>query len=180
MKYLFSLFVLTVGLYSCGSGNQTNPVAANEKSVFMHALKDTFGIVRGVELGEEYAVVEQMEYDSALVIRSRFNLVYNYAIDADNMVDVKYVFAETALRFIEMNISLESEGLADSVATDFQNYFNSKFGNPDLQMGVYVWIAPNAESNGESRIELVDESAEFGYGKLNIRVYAVPRADQAA
>lgn len=161
---------------ACGNNSSTASQSQTaELTIFDHALKDTLGLIRGADLGEEFEVVEQMEYDSALVVKSKFNLVYDYNLGNDNSINVKYIFAGTTVRLIEMNLLLNSEVQADSVATDFINYYSKRFGEPSQQMGIYVWKAETMLPNNDAYIELKDESAEYGFGKLNITIF--PRAN---
>lgn len=161
-------------LSSCGSKAPITPPKSADLTIFEHALKDSLGLIRGADLGEEYDVVEQLEYDSALVVKSKFNLVYDYNLGDDNSINVKYIFAGTAVRLIEMNLLLGSEIMADSVATDFINYYSKRFGQPAQQMGVYVWKAETMLPNSDAYIELKDETAEYGFGKLNITIFPRP------
>jgi|SRR5690606_13676431 len=171
----FLIFASSLILLSaCGSKTLVNQPKSADLSIFEHALKDTLGLIRGADLGEEYEVVEQLEYDSALVVKSKFNLVYDYNLGEDNSINVKYIFAGTSVRLIELNLLLTSEIMADSVATDFINYYSKRFGTPAQQMGVYVWKTETMLPNSDAYIELKDESAEYGFGKLNITIFPRP------
>lgn len=175
MNKFFYIAAFSILFSSCGNKNSIpTPVDNTPLSIFDIALKDTLGVLRGVDFVDEYDVIAQMEYDSALVVKSKFNLVYDYNLGNDNSINVKYIFAGTLVRSIEMNISLATEVLADSVANDFNAYFTRKYGAAVQQMGIYVWIGNTNLPEAKAVIELKDESAEFGFGKLNIMVYPRP------
>lgn len=181
MKNFMIIATSLLFVASCGNRTQpTAPVVTVKPSVFNLALKDSLGLIRGTDLGEEFAVVEQMEYDSALVVKSKFNLVYDYNLGNDNAINVKYIFAGTSVRLIELNITMNSELQADSVANDFKKYYTGRYGEPLQQMGVYVWKAPTAMADSEAFIELKDESAEYGFGKVNITIFPRLKASPAA
>lgn len=169
---LYRLFLMVAAggmLVSCGSKAPVKPVPA-AFSLFETVLKDSAGLVRGADLGDDPEVVRQMEYDSALVVSNKYALIYDYKLPEERALNLKYTFGGNALQKIEMDVFLASEGQADTLTQDFKKYYSKKFGEPQQQMGVYVWMGLS-QTGSNAVIEMKDESAEYGYGKLNITIY---------
>lgn len=169
---VFLTFATAAILVSCGSGNpgkQAEPVAP--VSLFQTVLKDSAGLLRGADLGDNADVIRQMEYDSALVVSNKYTLIYDYKLPEERALNLKYTFGGNSLQKIEMDVFLATESQADSLTRDFAAYYDKKYGEARQQMGIYVWTAAS-QTGANARIEMKDESAEYGYGKLNITVYA--------
>ena len=62
---------------------------------------------------------------------------------------------------------------ADNITTEVRDWFTKKYGEESSKMGIYVWRINTNPDYKEAYLELKDESAEFGYGKINITAYAI-------
>jgi len=167
---LFMIIAAGSLLGSCGQKAPQKPQTA-AFSLFDTVLRDSAGLVRGADLGDDPDVIRQMEYDSALVVSNKYALMYDYKLPAERSLNLKYTFGGNALQKIEMDVFLGSEAEADSLTRQFSSYYSAKFGNAQQQQGIYVWTAPS-QTGSMASVEMKDESAEYGYGKLNITVYS--------
>lgn len=177
-KHLFSALALACVTFivSCGeNANRPSKTTDNVQSSFSAAAylaKDTIGFFRGAEFGDESEVIRQMETDSALVFSSPNILKYEYQLPGDRHYNIDYTFKKNRLSSLNFDIFLNSETEAENLTVEFKEWFSKKFGEGTSEMGFFAWKVP-AENYKEAFIELKDESAEFGYGKVNITAYAI-------
>lgn len=177
-KHLFSALALaSVLLFSaCGENTPTPPaLTQGAKPAFSAAAflaKDTIGFFRGAEFGDESEVIRQMENDSALTFSSPNMLKYEYKLPGERRYNIDYTFKGNRLSTFNFDIFLTDETEATNLTTELQNWFKQKFGEGGFEMGIYVWPIKTTIYN-EAYLELKDESAEFGYGKVNITAYAI-------
>jgi len=168
--------VIVLYLVSCGPKQPEQPVKVSEKEPFSAAAwlaKDTIGFFRGAEFGDEEATIRQMENDSFLVFNSPSLLKYEYQLPGERHYQLEYTFKKNKLSSFNFDIFLPGEHEAESLTTDLKKWFEKRFGEGVSEMGAYVWPMPKSQEFKESYLELKDESAEFGYGKVNISAYAI-------
>lgn len=147
-----------------------------EKEPFSAAAwlaKDTIGFFRGAEFGDEEATIRQMENDSFLVFTSPNLLKYEYQLPGERHYALEYIFKKNKLSSFNFDIYLPGEQEAENLTADLKAWFENRFGEGVSEMGAYVWPLAATDEFTESYLELKDESAEFGYGKVNISAYAI-------
>lgn len=173
-KHLFTASIAASVLFivSCGDNFKPKPVEKNPFSVASYLAKDTIGFFRGAEFGDENEVIRQMENDSFLVFNSPNLLQYEYKLAGERRYKMDYTFKKNKLAKFSFDIYLANTSEADNVTTAFIDWFTKKYGKEITQMGVHVWPI-KTDGYKEAYIELKDESAEFGYGKVNISAYAI-------
>lgn len=164
-------------LFSCGEGTPkktVTPVPPSKPfSPAASLAKDSIGVFRGAEFGDETATIRQMENDSFLVFQSPNLLRYEYKLPGDRRYKLDFTFKKDKLSSLNFDVFLGSEGEGERLTSDFKDLFSHRFGEHVSQMGVFVWPLPVEKPYREAYLELKDESAEFGYGKLNITAYAI-------
>ena len=135
--------------------------------------KDSIGFFRGAEFGDEAATIRQMENDSFLVFSSPTLLQYEYMLPGARHYTLAYTFKKDKLSSFNFDLFVADETEAENLTLDLKKWFEKRFGESVSEMGFFAWsLAPSAEYK-ESYLELKDESAEFGYGKVNISAYAI-------
>ena len=163
-------------LFSCGESVIQKPVKPSEPfSIAEWFARDSVGIFRGAEFGDEQEVILQMESDTFLTFRSEKILEYDYPIPLPGMrhYSLKYSFKKNGLHSFVFDAFLGTEEEGEKLYTELLQYFEKKFGEYVIQMGSSVWKLSPGEKYKEAYLELKDESAEFGYGKVNMTAYAV-------
>lgn len=176
-QLLFTTSVSAVLLLAaCGSSStekKSVPVAAKKFSAAEWLAKDSIGIFRGAEFGDETGTIRQMENDSFLVFSSPNLLQYEYTLPDERRYKLDYTFKKDRLSSLNFDIFLATEDEAETLMQEFTALFKKRFGEEVTEMGVTVWPIPTGGMYQEAYLELRDESAEFGYGKLNLTAYAI-------
>jgi hypothetical protein len=173
---LFLLIGLSV-LTSCGEGPSSSENEQPEKlfSPAAWLAKDTMGIFRGAEFGDASEVIRQMENDTFLVAAEPRLLQYDYPLPGNRHFELRFDFRKNRLVSFAFDAFLGEEKEGETLTEDFIRYFTSRFGDCESQMGILVWPVPAPAEYKEAFLELEDESAEYGYGKVNVSVYAISR-----
>lgn len=138
----------------------------------IYLAKDTIGFFRGAEFGDEMATIKQMENDTFLSFQSANLLQYEYKSTAERRYTLEYTFKNDQLSNFTLDVYLANSSEADNLTSDLKEWFRKKYGPELNEMGSFVWKI-NAPNYKEAYIDLKDESAEFGYGKVNISAYAI-------
>lgn len=171
------LFLFALMLFSACGDKALTPTGQSRDSVRFNAAewlaKDTNGIFRGAEFGDEAATIKQMENDTFLVYASEKMLQYSYSLPGQRRYTLDYKFVNGALNAFTFDIYLSDIEEADKLTTEMKTYLNKRFGQNMTEMGLYVWPLGKQEGYKESFLELSDESEEFGYGKMNLTGYAL-------
>lgn len=163
-------------LVACGpsaSEKTPAPVPVKTVSAAEWLAKDSIGIFRGAEFGDETGTIRQMENDSFLVFSSPNLLQYEYTLPGKRRYKLEYTFKKDQLSSFNFDIFLANEAEAERLNEEFRKLFVQRFGEEVTEMGVTVWPLPTGGLYKEAYLELRDESAEFGYGKLNLTAYAI-------
>jgi hypothetical protein len=173
---LFFLTVLSI-LMSCGE-KPSSPGNEGPERLFSPAAwlaKDTSGIFRGAEFGDASEVIRQMENDTFLVAAEARLMQYDYPLPGNRHFELRFDFRRNKLVSFAFDAYLGEEEEGEGLTEEFTRYFTSRFGNYESQMGILVWPVPAPAEYREAFLELEDESAEYGYGKVNISAYAISR-----
>eukprot|EP01038_Epipyxis_sp_PR26KG_P003628 gene3628-5173_t len=112
-----------------------------------------------------------MENDSFLVFSSPNLLQYEYTLPGERRYKLDYTFKKNQLSSFNFDIFLATETEAENLTNEFKSLFKKRFGEEVSEMGVTVWPLPTGGLYQEAYLEMRDESAEFGYGKLNLTAY---------
>jgi len=179
-KHLLAALVATsvFFVFSCGE-NVPNPLLKLKKekkkefSGAEYLAKDTIGFFRGAEFGDEEGTIQQMEDDSFLVFQSPDLLKYEYKLPKERRYQIEYTFKKNKLSSFKFDIFLADETEAETLTKDLKNWFSKKNGDGVSDMGIQAWPIDAKPDYEEAYLELKDESAEFGYGKVNITAYAI-------
>ena len=173
---LFVLFGSLI-LSSCGEGpSSTEP--ERQEELFSPAAwlaKDTSGIFRGAAFGDASEVIRQMENDTFLVAAEARLMQYDYPLPGNRHFELRFDFRRNKLVSFAFDAYLGEEEEGEGLTEEFTRYFTSRFGNYESQMGILVWSVPAPAEYREAFLELEDESAEYGYGKVNISAYAISK-----
>lgn len=173
---LLSLIGLSV-LISCGDNSSSSENKRSEKPFSPAAwlAKDTSGIFRGAEFGDEPEVIRQMENDTFLIAAEARLIQYDYPLPGNRHFEIRYDFRRNRLISLAFDAYLGEEKEGETLAAGFTSYFSSRFGDYESQMGILVWPVTAPAEFKEAFLELEDESAEYGYGKVNVSAYAISR-----
>jgi hypothetical protein len=143
-------------------------------SLLLLILKDTVATFRGVDIGEERATVEYLEGLHAPELKTRSTLIIRQDFPGPNCLYVRYTFLrDGTLRELVADAYLEKTELGHMLADALRAHFEKKLGPPASAMGVLSWRAYDVSGSKTVMVELQDESEEYGYGKVNITVYAL-------
>lgn len=143
-------------------------------SLFMLILKDTVATFRGVDIGEERATVEYLEGLHAPELKTRSTLIIRQDFPGPNCLYVRYSFLSNGtLSEIIADAYLEKTELGHMLADALRAYYEKKLGSAASAMGVLSWRTYDVSGSRTVMVELQDESEEYGYGKVNITVYAL-------
>lgn len=181
MNKLFTLLALILGIciFSCKNEalsplRKKQGVVQPQFSAAEYLAKDSIGVYRGAEFGDEEETIRLMENDTFLVFDSPALLKYEYALPGGRKHGLSYTFKKNGLSSLTVDLFLVNPYEADNLMTEFRQWFRKKYGDEINEMGVMVWQIPT-DTHKEAFLELRDESAEFGYGKVNITAYAIPK-----
>ncbi|MCS6979426.1 MAG: hypothetical protein NZM15_04915 [Flavobacteriales bacterium] len=173
--WIFSVFMV---LGACRRADQKNPSAerAIRDSLFLLVIRDTSGTFRGVDLGDERAVVEYLEGIHSAELKTRSTLIIRQDFPGLNCLYVRYTFLrDGSLAEIVADAYLEKISMGNRLADTLRGYYERRLGPPGQGMGVYSWHTKDATGQEPAILELKDESEEYGYGKVNMTLYYVPR-----
>ncbi len=179
MKHIFSSLFLSAFaaiLFSCGERNAPQPKPEEPVQKFSPAAwfaKDTSGVFRGADFGDEAEVIRLMENDTFLVASDARLLKYDYPLPGARHYELTFQFRKNRLASFSFDAYLTEQREGEELTEDFRNYLTGRFGAHQSKMGIFVWSVPSPPDFKEAFLELEDESAEFGYGKVNISAYAI-------
>lgn len=171
-----ALFGLILGLSYCKPAQPSQGMSpeAIRDSLLLLVLKDTVATFRGVDIGEERATVEYLEGLHAPELSTRSTLIIRQDFPGPNCLYVRYSFLRDGTLYeLVADAYLEKIEVGHMLAEALRTYFESKLGPPASAMGILSWRTRDVSGTRTVMVELQDESEEYGYGKVNITVYAL-------
>jgi hypothetical protein len=171
MKYPILLLLSgIICIFSCG-----NQHIANDKPKYnpaMYFIRDSIGLFREAEMGDEPDVILRLEDSSSLRYDDKNHLIYSYDIDKNRSYSMVYTFRKNKLREMCFDAILQDTSEADGLLNAFSDYYTARYGKYSEVMGFRVWSFTDTSQSNCIFIELNDESLEFGYPKLNLTFYS--------
>lgn len=129
-------------------------------------IKSENKMIRGVAIGDIKEVVINAESKKEAMIESDEKYcIFEYKIDSLVEYTVEYNFNEDTLIDLKIDIYCVNFHDARTIYEDLKSCFDTRFGNAILEPGIISWVF------NKCRIELDDESAEYGKGKISVLMY---------
>lgn len=146
-----------------------------ENAVARYFLKNAeVGVFREADFNDEPEVILLLEENESLVYFDSSHVIFRYYLGAERYYVLNYVFEDKKLKEIWFDLFVDNDKDAESVANDFTEYFDKKYGQHFVEMGYNVWLMQDSTKKQTGTINLSDESAEYGYGKVNLTIYKTP------
>lgn len=171
-----ALIGLVTSLSFCKPAQRPGGISpeAIRDSLLLLVVKDTVGTFRGVDIGEERSLVEYLEGLHAPELSTRSTLIIRQDFPGPNCLYVRYSFLRDGTLYeLVADAYLEKIETGHMLAEALRSYFENKLGTPASAMGVLSWRTRDVSGSRTVMVELLDESEEYGYGKVNITVYAL-------
>jgi hypothetical protein len=153
----------------------SNPPETNKKIVSQfHGLlpvvmQNDDGLFHGISLGMTMDEVKKNVIPSdSIGAEQKDYLEFEGKLAPNKLYDYDCNFDEKGLKDITLDIHLKDEKNADSLYTDFKNYFSKRYGMPSESDGTTIWISN--EGKRPAKIVLQEEE-DYLYGKLTIAFF---------
>lgn len=160
MKKTAILILILAMLTACGT----------KKSDFFKTINQSEkNHIRGVEIGMDIKEVKKMENNEFLLDDMPQYLHYDYEINMGNSYTVTYDFFENELYEIEISAYFDLIEDAKKVATEFETYYNDKYGVGKLEQdGFTTWKTTSTITNAPVEVAFKEDSDRYGYGYFTI------------
>lgn len=177
----FLLFIC-IFFSACSTAPEPNKQIVSQFSgVLPQVMQNDEGLFHGISLGMTTEEVKtHVSPSDSLGTEQKNYLEYEGKISAQKIYDYDCNFDEKGLKDITLDIYLKDEKNADSLYTDFKNYFSKRYGAPGESDGRTIWIT--AEGKRPAKI-ILQEEEDYQYGKLTVSFFdknfdpEVPNAD---
>lgn len=146
-----------------------------ENAVARYFLKNAdVGVFREADFNDEPDVILLLEDYQNMIYFDSSHVIFRYYLGAERYYVLNYVFENKKLKEIWFDLFVDTDKDAEVIANDFTGFFDKKYGSHFVEMGYNVWLIQDSTKKQTGIINLSDESAEYGYGKLNLTIYKNP------
>lgn len=132
-------------------------------------LQSDSGIFRGITLGMKPEAVLQRNDKKKLTEQQPDYLFFEDSLAGKSGFTYEYSFNNEGLYEMHVDIYGRDSSSADVMTKRFENYFTSKFGEPDYFNDLLIWTVKTGTR--EAELVLADQTVEYSYGKISISVY---------
>ena len=170
-RFLPILFSLVILISSCSDNkeqDEKNRIFPEYHVALDSIVKDSNGILHGVELGFKLNDVKSKENKNPDELDVDY-LLYNFNVDSVTKFDIAYNFAGDTLSEIEARIQSSSIDESSKILESLKNYYRLKYTAPLMDKGVYVFNCFDSKKRNFS-ISLTDNSTTE-IGIINLLVY---------
>ena len=171
LSKVFLFAVCIVFISSCSTQkekDEINRIFPDYHFALDSIIKDSTGIIHGVELGNKLNDVKSKELKNPDELDVDY-LLYNFTVDSTTKFDIAYNFAGDTLSEIEARIQSNSIDEAGKILESLKNYYRIKYTAPLMDKGVYVFNCFDSQKRNFS-ISLTDNSTTE-IGIINLLVY---------
>jgi hypothetical protein len=173
MRYFkFLIFIFCLFFAACSNTPEPNKQIVSQFSGLLpQIVQNDEGLFHGISLGMTMDEVKKnvAPGDSmGSTAEQKDYLEFEGKLTAQKLYDYDCNFDEKGLKDITLDIHLKDEKNADSLYTDFKNYFSKRYGAPTETDGTTMWTT--TEGKRPAKI-ILQEDEEFLYGKLTITFF---------
>lgn len=165
-RFIFWIVLCTIVAVSCGTPEERTEPEVNS------ILKSVDGAdVRGSTIGDKIEDVLEREQD---------NIVHNMpdeitcripmGMKDSTYYDITYNFSDQGLYVIELDIFPSHDTAAQSLFSDFQTFYNKRYGSSTADDGYTAWFT-KSDQGTDIEITMINESKEMNKPYLSITFY---------
>ena len=132
-------------------------------------LQTDSAVFRGVTLGLKIGDVLKKIGKNNLTEQQVDYLFYEDSLSGKASFTYEFSFNAEGLYEMHVDIYGRDSTNAQTMTKRFENYFTSKYGEPDYFNDLLIWTIKSPKY--EAELVLTDQSAEYTYGKIAISVY---------
>jgi len=141
----------------------------NDHSLYERIVDGNKGLVRNKVMGMSMAEVKASEKIQPEDEDEGY-LYYRIGIGENNSLATTYSFSQSGLYEIQLEVYLNDLPDASDLNTVFLDSFREKYGEPEEKNGSLIWVL-ETENSKEIEVTIIDESKQYGYGKLSVSFY---------
>jgi hypothetical protein len=170
-QYRLLLFIICCSfIAACSSEPEVKKdIVSQFSGVLPSIMQNDEGLFHGITLGMTLEEVQKHAQPSDSMSKLEEN---KYLFEGKLSQSKEYAyecdFDSKGLNDITLDIYLKDEQNADSLFTDFSNYFSKRYGMPVLAEGIATWTAD--EGKRPAKI-ILEKEEEYQYGKLTITFF---------
>ena len=168
-RFLF-LFICSALFAACSSEPEPKKDIVNQFSGLLPSImQHDEGLFHGISLGMTIDEVKQHvpETDSMSKLEEN-KYLFEGKLSAEKEFSYECDFDTKGLNDITLDIHLKDEENADSLFTDFSNYFSKRYGMPIVEEGITTWTTN--EGKRPAKI-ILEQEVDYLYGKLTITFF---------
>lgn len=158
------LVCILVILASCSNSPKSNLFENNLNSL-VHSQKGD-GFFRGISPGDSIHDILDVENPKNLLHQDSILIKYRIMVSDSEYYDIDYVLDGPVVNFIKFDAVLPKVTDGDKFTDKLDQYFTKKCGNGYAEKGILTWSTIDS-----IHVELIDQSDEFGYGKILLYIY---------
>lgn len=169
--YNFLIFIVCCSLFAaCSSEPERKKDIVDQFTGSLPTImQHDEGLFHGISLGMTLEEVKQNVPPSDSMSKLEENkYLFEGKLSANKEFSYECDFDSKGLNDITLDIYLKDEPNADSLFTDFSNYFSKRYGMPVLEEGVTTWITN--EGKRPAKI-ILEKEEDYLYGKLTITFF---------
>jgi hypothetical protein len=168
-RFLIFVFCCTLFAACSSEPEPKKDIVSQFKGVLPAIMQNDEGLFHGMTLGMTLEEVQKYVPASDSMSKLEENIyLFEGKISASKEYAYECDFDAKGLNDITLDIYLKDEQNADSLFTDFSNYFSKRYGMPVVAEGVATWTAN--EGKRPAKI-ILEKEEEYQYGKLTITFF---------
>ena len=155
--------------WACSSNAETKVGLINQfTGILPKIIQNDEGLLHGISLGMDTVLFKQFipKCDSMSVLEEN-KYFFEGALSANKEYSYECEFDSLGLSGITLDVHLKDMNNADSLFTDFSNYFSRRYGTPvyldDLNI---IWLL---QSEKRASKIILENEVDYDYGKIKIR-----------
>lgn len=169
--YRFLVFVFCCSLFAaCSSEPGPKKEIVNQfPGMLSSIMQHDEGLFHGISLGMTLEEVKKNVPPSDSMSKLEENkYLFEGKLSANKEFSYECSFDAKGLNDITLDIYLKDEPNADSLYTDFSNYFSKRYGMPVVEEGITTWTTN--EGKRPAKI-ILEKEEDYQYGKLTITFF---------
>ncbi len=169
--YKFLIFIICCSMFAaCSSEPELKKDIVSQFSgalpkIILHDEGIFHGIMLGMTLEE---VKKNIPATDSMSNLEENKYLFEGKLSASKEYSYECTFDSKGLNDLTLDIYLKDEKNADSLYTDFSNYFSKRYGMPVLEEGVTTWTTN--EGKRPAKI-ILEKEEDYQYGKLTITFF---------
>ncbi|HET6990864.1 MAG TPA: hypothetical protein VFJ43_06045, partial [Bacteroidia bacterium] len=165
---VFPVFCLFIT--ACSSPPEPKKDIVNQfHGLLPRLIQNDEGLLHGITLGMSLDSVKKFVPAGDSMSKMEENkYLFEGKLSANKEYSYECDFDDKGLNDITLDIYLKDEKNADSLFTDFSNYFSKRYGMPTESDGVTIWMSN--EGKRPAKI-ILEKEEDYQYGKLTISFF---------